>query len=223
MLHISYQYLTPCKNTYEVKFQIVYTRIPHIYKIPPKSVAFCIRFQLFTILSPTSMTIRYQFIICAILCYQCFTCVRIWYDFFSLCEFWYQFLICVDLLPIFYMLGFCTVDSSHEWGLGNDSSQLWKFGTNYSHRTCSSHKWNLITQILHPPPPPQKKMIVIDRNKFHIWKVTYFTMCANSSHGLKYEVWNLRINTASYRVATSKETEAIKLKECVPKLAMLLR
>ena len=36
------------KNTHEVKIHVVYMRILHIDKIPPKSAAFCIRFQFFT-------------------------------------------------------------------------------------------------------------------------------------------------------------------------------
>ena len=54
----SYQYnLTLVKNTHEVKFHTVYMHIPHTDKIPPKSATYCIRFQLFTVLSLTFVTI----------------------------------------------------------------------------------------------------------------------------------------------------------------------
>ena len=52
------------KNMHEVKFHIAYMRIPHIDKVPLKSAAFCIRFQIFTVLSLTSVTIQYQFFMC---------------------------------------------------------------------------------------------------------------------------------------------------------------
>ena len=48
-----------------------------------KSAAFGIRFQFFTALSQTYVTIKYKLFICVISWYKFFTCVRIWYQFFT--------------------------------------------------------------------------------------------------------------------------------------------
>ena len=44
---ISYQYFTFVKFAHVVKLYVAYMHSVHIYKIPPKSAAFCIRFQFF--------------------------------------------------------------------------------------------------------------------------------------------------------------------------------
>ena len=89
-------------------------RIPQIDKIRPKSAAFCIRFQFFTVLSLISVAIKYRFIVCVITWYQFFTCVSIWYQFYRCHFFTYDNLIffcrsenlvqilhtCEDLVPI---------------------------------------------------------------------------------------------------------------------------
>ena len=101
-------------------------RFPHIDKIPPKSAAFCIRFQFFTVLSLPSVAIKYQFFTSVIIWYQFFRCVRkVLYQFFTRVSFhtnfshsiiWYQcFNWCEDLVPIM-------------WGFGTNSSHFWKFG-----------------------------------------------------------------------------------------------
>ena len=101
------------KNTHEVKFHIAYMLIPHIGKMLPKFAAFCIRFQFFTVLSLSSVTIKYQFFICVIIWYQVFTCVWIWYQFFTRVSFDTDFNI---------------------WCFDTNFTQMWGFGTN-SH-TC---------------------------------------------------------------------------------------
>ena len=92
------------KNTHEVKIHIAYVRIPHIDEILLKYAANYIRFQFFTVLSLTSVTIKYQL----------FTHVIIWNFFFYLCEdlipvqllhmceFGYQSFTFNDLIPIFH-------------------------------------------------------------------------------------------------------------------------
>ena len=81
-------------------------RISHIGKMPPKSAAFCIRFQLFTVLSLTSVAIKYQLLVPIFHIYkdlvpvirvgefrcQCFTCDDLVLIFHT----------CEDLLPILY-------------------------------------------------------------------------------------------------------------------------
>ena len=77
-------------------------RIPHIDKIPPKFAAFCIRFQFFTVLSLTSVTIKYQFIICVLIRYQFFTRVSFDTNFFT-CDDWITIYNRSDnLVPILY-------------------------------------------------------------------------------------------------------------------------
>ena len=98
-------------------------RIPHIDKISPKSAVFCIRFQLFTVLSLTYVTIKYQLFPFMIIWYQIFICVRISYQFFTR----------VSFDTIFSQMWAFGTDSSHVWGFDTDSSHLWKFGTNSSH------------------------------------------------------------------------------------------
>ena len=68
------------KNAHEVKFNIANMSFPHIDKISLKFAALCIRFQFFTVLSLTSVTIKYQFFTSVIIWYQFFTSVRIWYQ-----------------------------------------------------------------------------------------------------------------------------------------------
>ena len=154
-------------------------RIPHIDKMPPKSVAFSFdsnysHFVTYKMnIYDDSVPVLYMCDNLVPMFHMCENLVPV----LNMCEFWYQFFICDALLPIFHMLVLCTAYSSHELGLGNDSSQLWKFVTNYSHRTCtsSSHVKN------HKNAKFDHKLTV---HKFHTWKVTYFTICANSSHGL---------------------------------------
>ena len=97
--HISYQYLTLCKNTHEVKFHIAYMRIPQI-DTPQSLLHFAFDSNIHS-LSLTSVTIMYQFFICVIIWYQVFTCVRIWYQFFTRVSL-IPFFTCDDLRPIFH-------------------------------------------------------------------------------------------------------------------------
>ena len=102
--HISHPYLTLGKNTHEVNFHIAYMRIPHIDNIPrPDFAAFCIRFQFFTVLSLTSMSIKYKFFTSVIICYQFFYMCEDLVPVLHMYEFWYNFFTCDDLIPIFYI------------------------------------------------------------------------------------------------------------------------
>ena len=98
------------KNTPEVKCPRAYMRIPHIDKMPPppQYVAFSTRFQFFTVLSLTSVTIKYQFFTPLTIWYQFFTCVRNWYQCFKRVSFTFDdfipFLLrCEDLVPSFHI------------------------------------------------------------------------------------------------------------------------
>ena len=66
-----------------VKFHIAYMCIPHVDRIPPNPNVFYIRFQLFTVLSLSFLTAKYQCVISVIIWYQYVTCLESWYQFFT--------------------------------------------------------------------------------------------------------------------------------------------
>ena len=64
-------------NTHKVKFHLAFLRIPHIDKTAPQISCICIRFQFFTFLSLTSVTVKYQSFTSVITWYQWFKRVRV--------------------------------------------------------------------------------------------------------------------------------------------------
>ena len=85
-------------NIKYARSQITYSI--HAYSSPTKSAAFCTRFQFFTVLPLSSVTIKYQFSTTVIIWYQIFMCMRIWYQFCTRVIF-IPIFTCDDLIPIF--------------------------------------------------------------------------------------------------------------------------
>ena len=154
----------------------------------PSSASFCTRFQLFTLLSLTSVTIMYQFFTSVIIWYQFFTCVSIWYQFFTRVSFdtifshvmiWYQF----SKMWFFLYRFFTRVVSNWHWFFTFVKIWYQFFTSEKNSRTCSSHVkniklWNLST-IFTP-----QKLSKLTLRKFHIcqkWRIG-----ANSSHCAKF-------------------------------------